>query len=681
MRPIVGWSVFILGLLVLGVWARFDHAPAIEANLSEKAENILEDNGSISTSVSGRDIIVTGLAESEEDKERILAEVQGIPGLREIRDAIEVGPPQEPPSLKLLKDDPALIADAGVLASIDLSGIEAMDPGVRITLLNQKTDPVWVETARLALSSMDYAVTGSADIIGSSVRVSARVNTESDAAMLRTHIDQAPPGYDWKVTIEVLRPKLSSFTFAASKNGTSWIAHGVLGSEKDERELRARLAGLAEPEIRLASNAPAGWMKMLGRGIDSLDQLDFGQLEIKGRDIHLAGLASSEDIANEINARFASLPPLYSATVEIRTLPVAMTALTNPQSKLEMSDAIATPSELSLPRREDIASKTVTITKPTAPTLQTNSAPRPQTNSAPKPQSPVFGPVEPGAMFSIRYNVTKGIFVGGTAPSGVTTDSLKEALNLPSLVGSLTPSNASPVDNLEWRLAKFAPYLRYFDRFELRQEADRIILSGTILPNFDAGLLQSDMDKTVPGPDFAQVRAPDRIPSEGYLRLNRITGNLEVFRGDAWQISKLGEQKVASLTNVAPVDALTQCQNSTRAVLSRYRIEFEPGSAQLLDRSNRALDNIADVVVRCFSTDSRLVVEIEGQNDATGEVSENLFLAADRAESVVEALVIRGVLADRIVVRDLGETLATNDNNTDDGRLRNTQAVVHWTQR
>ena len=96
-------------------------------------------------------------------------------------------------------------------------------------------------------------------------------------------------------------------------------------------------------------------------------------------------------------------------------------------------------------------------------------------------------------------------------------------------------------------------------------------------------------------------------------------------------------------------------------------IVFAPSSAMIGEAAGRLLDQIAEVMLSCPSTRFR----IEGHTDSQGSESVNLAISTARAESVLDALLARGIFLDRMEAQGFGEALPIADNDTATGRSRN----------
>jgi outer membrane protein OmpA-like peptidoglycan-associated protein len=101
----------------------------------------------------------------------------------------------------------------------------------------------------------------------------------------------------------------------------------------------------------------------------------------------------------------------------------------------------------------------------------------------------------------------------------------------------------------------------------------------------------------------------------------------------------------------------------------RLPIFFEFNSATLLPESRSLLDKVG----AALSSDELVSFRfsIEGHTDNVGSASYNHSLSTQRADSVKEYLVTRGVPTDRLGTIGHGENEPLADNSSDDGRQRN----------
>ena len=96
-------------------------------------------------------------------------------------------------------------------------------------------------------------------------------------------------------------------------------------------------------------------------------------------------------------------------------------------------------------------------------------------------------------------------------------------------------------------------------------------------------------------------------------------------------------------------------------------IQFETGSARLTGPSGTLIDDVADILKRYPQYD----VRVSGHTDNTGTPAKNLQLSKDRAYSVRNALISRGIAPVRIQSAGYGDTQPQASNATAAGRALN----------
>jgi outer membrane protein OmpA-like peptidoglycan-associated protein len=97
------------------------------------------------------------------------------------------------------------------------------------------------------------------------------------------------------------------------------------------------------------------------------------------------------------------------------------------------------------------------------------------------------------------------------------------------------------------------------------------------------------------------------------------------------------------------------------------RINFDSGSAELTAASEGILDRVADVLKK----QQTVKVMISAHTDNAGSDAINLPLSDNRAKAVYDALIKRGVAADRLQSKGFGAAQPIESNATSEGRAAN----------
>jgi outer membrane protein OmpA-like peptidoglycan-associated protein len=155
------------------------------------------------------------------------------------------------------------------------------------------------------------------------------------------------------------------------------------------------------------------------------------------------------------------------------------------------------------------------------------------------------------------------------------------------------------------------------------------------------------------------------------------------FDGSKWWLRGRAEQpamrdvieaSIAALPNggswsvsVDLMAAIDICRERVGELAGRNAIVFQSGSATLIADSLPVIDELAVDLALC----PRASVHVEGHTDSDGAEDLNLALSVARAETVVEALIERGVALERLYAEGYGESQPIAPNDTREGKARN----------
>lgn len=263
MRSVLGLAVLVLGLCGLGYYAYGKTAVEIENGIA--AQSLAAVAGSVHPvlpEVRGRDIRLTGLADSEAERAALLAAVNAVDGRRVVEDALTVLPVASPFVARLTKAAaPLAMVAAGVVPSGRVQQ-ELADAGwgegAAALALAAGAPDGWVALAKAGVAALKPLDTGEITIADSTLAVrgvafspveyaameAALAGVPADAVQLDVSLrdDGTPPAFE--VLYDVARgagvtgkfpPGLTIFDLAEAMGlpevaGVSEVREGLLGT-------------------------------------------------------------------------------------------------------------------------------------------------------------------------------------------------------------------------------------------------------------------------------------------------------------------------------------------------------------------------------------------------------------------------------------------------------------------
>lgn len=111
-----------------------------------------------------------------------------------------------------------------------------------------------------------------------------------------------------------------------------------------------------------------------------------------------------------------------------------------------------------------------------------------------------------------------------------------------------------------------------------------------------------------------------------------------------------------------------------------YRINdiyFDFNSYELSPESKAILDQLLEFLME----NQNIMIEIQGYTDNIGNDAANLKLSAERAKSVYNYLITKGIADSRLTYKGFGEALPVASNDTEEGRAKNRRTVFVITKK
>ena len=110
---------------------------------------------------------------------------------------------------------------------------------------------------------------------------------------------------------------------------------------------------------------------------------------------------------------------------------------------------------------------------------------------------------------------------------------------------------------------------------------------------------------------------------------------------------------------------------STEGHIALY-INFETGKSDIKPESQIIIDQIVEML----KSNSTLKISIEGHTDNVGNSQSNQILSENRAKSVMNAIVSKGIDKSRLTSKGWGQSKPTVDNNTENGKAKNRRVEI-----
>jgi OOP family OmpA-OmpF porin len=120
---------------------------------------------------------------------------------------------------------------------------------------------------------------------------------------------------------------------------------------------------------------------------------------------------------------------------------------------------------------------------------------------------------------------------------------------------------------------------------------------------------------------------------------------------------------------VTSTDILTALNNDGHIALY---INFETGKSDIKPESQNIVDQISEML----KANASLKISIEGHTDNVGTPASNQTLSENRAKSVMNALIAKGIDRSRLSAKGWGQTKPIADNNTNENKAKNRRVEI-----
>ncbi len=344
MRKLLGGVVLALGVGGLGFYANNNNAKRMQTRIAGEAAVVaMSAIHDVNTTVAGRDIRVSGIANSDTERDTLIAALDAIKGRRVVVDDLVVLEKVSPFVFQSHKTADGqtyagLVPSEAVRKTFaqELKGAEA-----GLELKAGVPDDQWDDVVLQALSAMAWLKEGDMSLTDRALVLTGKAATPPEKSSAEALLAELPEGYSAEVNIGSILPLAAPFKLSSIKTGDVQTYKGVVQNQAGRQTLRPYLGGAADT-LKQAYGAPdAAWESVAGQGLAALALLEDGEMTLKDQSLTLTGLAANPPTKEAAEKLVATLPDGYSATVNVNSLLETVSPFTIGSVKTAQTQAYA----------------------------------------------------------------------------------------------------------------------------------------------------------------------------------------------------------------------------------------------------------------------------------------------------------------------------------------------------
>lgn len=330
MRDTLGWLALGAGLAGLCLWSLFDHAPEIEAKVtSNTLSNIGDTIHPVTAQVKGRDIIISGLANSDEERQQILDRAEAVDGRRVIVDQLEVLDQVSPYKFGATKKDGVLSYMGHKPTASSFENVLGTSVSA-LTLAAGAPDENWVTVVETSLGALGVLDEGSLEISDQAINFTGMAADEATAKSASKIFDELPDGYVADVDVGWITPTTGLQAESAASDEVLASASeevGIAASPSEADGLTLSYSASAGAEI--SGSLPAGLDMAAMAAALNLDELN-GAPKPSEKE-------NGEAILNQLKTTGGWLPILERLRASFSESGVKFDGVLQPGSNLEIA--------------------------------------------------------------------------------------------------------------------------------------------------------------------------------------------------------------------------------------------------------------------------------------------------------------------------------------------------------
>ncbi|WP_172653379.1 OmpA family protein [Methyloceanibacter caenitepidi] len=296
MRKVLGILVLVLGVAALCWYGTKHHAKRIEQTVADGANGAVAASvHGLTTTVTGRDIEVNGLADSAAEQKRILETLDIVQGRRVVRDKIKVLESVAPYTFSAVKSDKGITVSGHVPTEAARAGIAVvLDHDASSLKLASGAPGGWTMVAQDGLSALIKLNKGTLTMKDKSLTLEGEATTPTAGEAALAELKDVPPGYMVDTSLSYLddgKPIEFELVYSAADGAsvsgklpaglTTEAIAAALGLDQVSGEPSIAISGDPEPALAI--------LKKLGSWLPEFDSLkltlgDSGNAALSGGD-------------------------------------------------------------------------------------------------------------------------------------------------------------------------------------------------------------------------------------------------------------------------------------------------------------------------------------------------------------------------------------------------------------
>ncbi len=710
MRKLLGGLVLVAGVGGLGWYGSSNNAKTMQAEITDAAAaNAQTAIHAVNTRVSGRDIIVSGIANDEGERDLILSAMNEINGRRVVRDELRVLDTASPFALNAIKNADGTTYNGSIPTETDRAVLTSRigDQAGELELMAGVPDENWIGTVGAGLDALDELQDGTLSVSDKVVTLKGIALTPVEENAANAALSDLPEGYSADVVITTLDDG-TPLRLTMEKSAEGSVATGKLPKGLSVSDLGAAYGSDIDAEIQqgvlTASNSD--WIGATQQGTEGLALLEDGKLMVTEDALSLTGSATPSAKA-EAEALIASLPESMNATSDIslyddgEPFSLMMKSADNQLSAsgkfpagVNVSDVVGdAPADIETAYINDetghfapvvmggvkalsalengelsVVGTDVTLTGLARTPAEADAAKAaladlPDGYSASIDLQTLDDGTPP--KFTVNYDASGAVSVDGKLPAGTSLADIGDALGTNEVSGEPTVGLVGDGTPSLERLNALSSWLPELETMTFESDDTAMTVDAVVAPGTDSELVAAGISDALGNGASVTVSEPTTLPADGTERVNRFNGRTEIFTDGYW----LPVFDFASNQDT--------CGSESAAALQTDKVNFVTGSDRLDAQSIRAINAVAAIMQKCLN-ETDLSVEIGGHTDSQGGDDLNLQLSQSRAEAVRSALLRRGLAEARISAKGYGEAQPIADNETAEGRAANRRTTITW---